>query len=86
VLNFLHVIGLDILAGRFGTQPSIKATGMPNREQRFVLPILWKCRDLVEKLIGTGVKVSKVSGNCQVLTIVTRQFIEGIHSPPCMRQ
>jgi hypothetical protein len=46
VLNFLHVIGLDILVGRFGTQPWIKATGMPNRGYRFVLPIFWKWRIL----------------------------------------
>jgi hypothetical protein len=69
-VNFLHVIGLDILAGRFGTQPWIKATGMPNRGLRFVLPILWKWRDLVKRLIGAGVEVSQVSGNCQVLTTV----------------
>lgn len=43
---------------------------MPNRGYRFVLPILWKWRDLVRRLIGTGVEVSKVSGNCQVLTTV----------------
>jgi hypothetical protein len=41
---------------------------MPNRGHRFVLPLLWKCRDLVERLIGAGVEVSRVSRNCQVLT------------------
>jgi hypothetical protein len=45
-------------------EPWIKATGMPNRGYRFVLPIFCKWRDLV---IGGRVEVLKVSGNCQVL-------------------
>jgi hypothetical protein len=31
-----------------------------------MLPTLWKWRDLVERLTGAGVEVSKVSANCQV--------------------
>jgi hypothetical protein len=43
---------------------------MPSRGYRFVLPMFWKWRDLVERLIGVGVEVSKVSRNRQVLMTV----------------
>jgi hypothetical protein len=69
MLNFLHVIsGHSCRQIRHFMFVALdKGNWHAKKGQRFVLPILWKWRDLVRRLIGAGFEVSKVSGNCQVL-------------------